>query len=206
MLPFFDRPDTKWRDLKGCLHFYLVPSIDDPVRDDFGQMVASLHGLPGVGVQPVQYMHVTVQRLNAYIPDRHLPAFADFEQSLQSVFASIPSFELSFSKPEIRREAVEAISNPNQSWEQIVGILRSELMAAGLTDFLEAIPFAPHYSLAYGTKHSDDALTAAALEFVAKSTSFWVNKVHLVAVDQDPESGIFSFQTLREWELKSQSE
>lgn len=200
MLPFFDRADTKWPQLTDCLHFYIAPERGDPIRDQFARMTAGLRNRRGIGPQPAEFLHVTVQRLNAYVLDLANPDFPPPE-AIGDLCARTPSFELRFTAPTIQREAIEAISPPNPQWQRMVEGIGEVFVSSGAANFLEAPPFAPHYSLAYCTAPVDDEPVRAIVERDAAATSFWARRLLLVGVTQNRRSGVFSFRTIHQWAL-----
>lgn len=201
MLRFFDLPTTQWTRLTGCLHIYALPAALAPIRREFGEMVAGLDGLPGLGLQPERFMHVTIQRLDSYEPDLASPRWRQLLATLPEVLLEHSPFEVNFAAPGARSHAVEAIGPVTREWTSLLDDIRAVFVQCGLADVLTPPPPAPHFSLAYSLTDLDDEVVAAALAPIARQTSFEVDTVALVAVDQDQDAGIFAFDPFSTWPL-----
>lgn len=200
MQRFFDRPDTRWRRLEGALHFYLLPHRDDSALSTHDEAVGRLGDLPGVAIQPGPYLHVTLQRLDAYEDELGAPRWEGLLSDLGARLAGLDPFVLRFAAPAVRERAVEVLGTEDASWRRLVGTLRTALCEHGLEDVLTAPPFGPHYTLAYCTAPVEDEDVRRALG-PARTTEITVDEVALVAVDQHPETGVFTFATRRSWTL-----
>lgn len=205
MKPFFNRPDTKWRNLRGALHFYVLPKEDSNVLDVYEHTVQALSGFPGLAVQPAQYVHMTLQRLDAYANEFTAAQWDAWHESLTSLFAQVEPFTVDISAAEPKGHAVEAIGTTVPSWHKIIAGIRESLIDHQLGHFLTEPPFGPHYTVAYCTTTTDDEAVKEALAPVSSDTQFAVEKVSLVAVEQRPDDGIFTFDRLHAWQLGGSS-
>lgn len=200
MQRFFDRPDTWWRQPGGCLHLYALPAAGAAVLDDFVDATSALAALPGLGVQPPEYLHATVQRLDAFVHEMTDERWEHAWSSLERALAEHPPFELSFSPPRPGTHAVEAVARATDPWDRLGADVRGTLVSAGLGHVLAPAPYAPHYTLAYCVAETPEEEVRAALAG-ATATAFTVDRLSLVSVEQDRDAGVFRFETLSEWRL-----
>ncbi|MBC7305809.1 MAG: 2'-5' RNA ligase family protein [Dietzia sp.] len=200
MQRFFDRPDTRWRQPGGCLHLYALPAPGAAILDEFAEAASALEALPGLGAQPTQYMHVTVQRLDAFVHELEDDRWGRAWRSLEEVLAAHRPFELDFAPPRPGTHAVEAVAQATDPWDRLGSAVRGALAATDLGHVLAPPPHAPHYTLAYCVAETGDAEVRAALAGT-RATSFLVDRLSLVVVEQDRDAGVFRFETLSEWGL-----
>jgi hypothetical protein len=201
VLRFFDLPTTQWSTLTGCLHLYALPAAGDPIRSQFDDMAVVLADVPGLGLQPERFMHVTVQRLDAYEPDLADERWGRLLAALPEALREHSPFQATFAEPRARSHAIEAIGPVTPEWSSLLEHVRSVIAQCGLASALTMPPPAPHYSLAYSLAELDDELFEAALAPVARRSAFEIDSLALVAVDQDPDAGIFAFEPLSTWRL-----
>ncbi|MEV7972600.1 2'-5' RNA ligase family protein [Cellulomonas sp. NPDC089187] len=201
MRRFFDRADTQWRMPQDCLHIYALPAPDDPARDDYRRMAAALAQIPGMGDQPVDYMHATVQRYDAFAAELADPRWQDALARMERVAAGYAPLDLVFGSPQVRSHAVEAVGELSAQWTALTAELRTAVSDAGLGSTVTEAPYAPHYTVAYCLAPTPDEVVARALAPVATATSFRVDRLSLVAVTPDQATGSFGFHCLREWKL-----
>lgn len=201
MRRFFDRPDTHWRSLKDCLHVYAVPSETAALRDDFIAMATALEHVPALGHQGVEHLHMTVQRLDAFVdevaPDEMTALLAGLDRAARA----IEPFELSFDAPDVTSHAIQSICPTNSAWDALTEGVRSAVRSAGLEAALTPPPTLPHYTLAYGIAEVPDEEIVPILRSSGRPTAALVDTVSLVSVDQDPVEGAFRFTVLREFSL-----
>lgn len=201
VLPFFDQPAASWRSDKGCLHLYVQPAADAPILGDFARMAAQLSGISGLGIQPVEYMHLTLQRFDAFTHDLSDERWRRLLRILPEVLRAHSPFAVTFAPPGPNSHAVEAVGQPSPEWESLLADVRAAVADCGLARALTAPPSAPHYTVAYSIDRTVDAEAESALAPVATATKLAIEQVMLVAVDQDPDAGSFSFERLYEWKL-----
>lgn len=204
MKRFFDRPDTKWRNLSGALHLYALPDETDPVLSRLSQEDARVGQWPGLSLQPPRFIHMTMQRLDLYREDLDQVAWERMLESLGRVSSSIDPFSIHFARPCIRDTAVEALGEPVAQWQKAVAAIRGALCSAGLESALTDEPFGPHYTFAYcrkDTSSSQDVRLAEDLERNCEPHTWQVNTIYLVAVKQYLDEGVFRFERLHCWPL-----
>lgn len=203
MLRFFDRPDTHWRSLQGGLHLYAMPAETAPIRPDFATMASALEGIAGLGVQPLEHMHVTIQRFDTFADELSDPRWARVLALLPEVLGRHAPIPMTFAAPQPNSHAVEAVGEATVAWTTLLDDLRETIVDCGLGSALTPAPFAPHYTLAYCLSSTPDLPVQEALAPVAATTAFVIDHIELVAVDQDPDEGVFRFQSLQGWHLGS---
>jgi 2'-5' RNA ligase len=199
VLPFFDRPDTRWRLPRECLHVYAIPPRAAVVRREFEAIASALSGIPSLACQPTRYMHATVQRLDAFESEVHVESLAD---RLELAVAAHVPFELEFAPPTAGTHAVEVIGTAGFEWRSLTTAVRGAITDAGLASTLTPPPDAPHYSVAYCRSVVDDQEVTRALAAVERPSTFTVESLALVSVDKDVEAGGVRFRVLRELPLR----
>lgn len=200
MKPIFDRVDAKWRRLEGALHFYALPAANDSAVKEFDRSVRPLRSFPGLAVQPREFLHLTLQRLDAYADEIDAATWEALADGVASCLAGIGPFEIDFAPPAVHETAVECVSGGSHGWSAVLAALRAAVAEAGLGRALTDPPTGPHYSLAYSTQPTDSAAVARQLVDPGAPTSIRITSVHLVAVTQRAD-GVFAFVPLREWKL-----
>lgn len=201
MQRFFDRPDTHWRRLSGALHFYVMPPAGGELLAAHERVCAALAVFPGLTAQPAEYVHMTLQRLDAYMDEVDADAWAGFEGALAARLARRAPFVVDYAPPAPNGQAIEAIGRPTPAWQEVVADIRDALSASGFGGVLTPAPYGPHYTNLYCTSATDDDQVSEVLRGVGEPTRMTVTEVALVAVDQHPEQGIFAFETLARWPL-----
>ncbi|MDQ0615179.1 hypothetical protein QF046_002820 [Microbacterium sp. W4I4] len=161
----------------------------------------ALRTTPGIAVQPLEYVHLTVQRLESYADEFSDTDFAYALTRIGEALTRTPAFELSFAPAAVRERAIEATSAESAGWGELVRVIRDVSRASGLADEVPSPQHAPHYSLAYCVSETSDGSADKVLSEMARSTTCSVKEVSLVAVDQRPDLGIFTFETIERWTL-----
>lgn len=197
---FFDLPDSQWRSFDDCLHIYAYPDLDHPLRRQFAEAATALHGQPNLGIQPEPYLHVTVQRFDAFEAEVQGIAFVSLAEAIADRLEEVPPFELRFAAPRVGRHWIDAPGEPSAGWTGLVAGVRDACRSVGLGHILTPAPTHPHYTIAYASGDFDADRAERALRASAES-SFWVGGVSLVSVDQDREAGRFTFRSLVDWPL-----
>ena len=202
MQRFFDRQETKWRAMDGCLHIYAFPAHESNIRKTFARMARPLEPFPGLSPQPPEYLHATVQRFDAFLPDLEDDRWKTISSMMPSIVKEHAPFTLNFGKPSVQSHAIEAIAHRAHAWDKLVEDIRRCVETTGLEETLTPAPHAPHLTLAYCTAPTPDSEIERALAPTAVSTRFHVDHVALVSVDQDVNAGVYRFQTITEWPLE----
>lgn len=201
MRPFFDQHSTRWRSLTGALHLYACPQSDDPLLRTYRKEADALSSFDGLKVQPERYVHMTLQRLDAYREQIDPERLSQLTACLAQELPTLSPFVVSFAGASARPHAVEAVGEPSDPWVELVESIRGAVERAGLGSTLTESPYGPHYTVAYCVADTADSSIEAALAPVAARTTMKIDRVSLVAVDQLPDQGIFTFDTMAEWPL-----
>ncbi len=197
---FFDHPTTRWHRLTGCLHLYVPLHADDPARTGSRDALRALTPIAGLGVQPEEFLHLTVQRFEAYEEDLVADPWVRWRHSLSGNLASVAAFDVDLAAPRPREHAVESVGRADERWDALLAVVRETTRACGLESTLVAPPPIPHFSLAYAREEVPDGPVSAALRATRGST-VRIGEIALVAVDQDPARGVFEFRALDVWPL-----
>lgn len=206
MRRFFDRPDTRWRHLAGALHLYACPVPGSEVHRACSNATAGLRDVPALRAQPPEFVHMTLQRLDAYRDELSPAAWSALVRELGTACAGVEPFEVPFAAPTVQPYAIEAVGGALEPWRGLVSRLRMAITQAGLGQVLTDPPYGPHYTVAYSIDDVADEQVAAALAPVALPSRMRVETVSLVAVHQLPDAGYFAFETLHEWSLGRRAE
>jgi 2'-5' RNA ligase len=164
-------------------------------------MAEALRPLAQLGEQPVEYLHMTMQMLDAYEEDLSDELWQRALADLGRTVATLPAFTVNFAAPSIEEYAVEAVGQPQAAWSDLVDTLQQVLTRHGLAHTLTAPPYGPHCTVAYCRSAVDDSEVERLLRPVATATSFRVDQVSLVAADQHPDEATYSFRVLESWPM-----
>ncbi|MFB6724849.1 2'-5' RNA ligase family protein [Kribbella sp. NPDC056345] len=191
---------------RGKLHVYVVaPEQVRQYVDDYHAMMRRHTGL--ISVQPREFLHVTVQLLEAHADDVSAADIAALGAALRAELENLPTFELTLGPPVIGVHSLglrssgivpaftELVRHTRAAAEKILG--PQALHDGGALQ-------RPHASLGYGLADGDsDPLIGElnALNFDRDPVRFTVDQVELLAVDQDATAGVYTWSKLNEIEL-----
>lgn len=195
MKRFFDRKDTNWKSLIGALHVYVVLKSNSNIVKKTISISESIKYNKSIAIQPEEYLHMTVQRLDLYKDDLSDEKLRVLIENLRNVTNLITPFNVEFEKPAVRNEAIEVISKKNEQWDNLVDMVRNAICESGLSDYLTDPPFGPHYTVAYcvkNTEPNEDKTLKSVLDNFS-NYDFEISSIDLVAVNQKPYDGIFEF-------------
>ncbi|WEV46994.1 2'-5' RNA ligase family protein [Bifidobacterium sp. ESL0690] len=204
MRRFFDRADTKWRRLDGAIHLYALPEPHEKVTEKAKMEDRALADIAGLAVQPVDYLHMTLQRFDLYRDEISDEQWKQLDEELTSRIGALSAFDVAFNKPQVRQAAIEVVGKDGVEWQKLVDAIRDAFSASGLGDSLTDQPFGPHYTLAYCSSDTDahtDAKVQKILDEVSVETTMHVSRAWMVAVNQSPQEGVFRFRKMKEWHL-----
>jgi len=197
--PFFDLVPADWggRD-RGCLHLYVLPNRQ--VRDMAVayQQVFDQRGIDGLSRQPADHLHITVQKLLVWrhdLADEQVKALAD---TLRIHVARVPAWTAQVGPALVAGTSIGLDVTPDQPWQQLRQAVR-----AAVTESLgeQALPRdggagRPHISLGYGLTDFDiDPHLAAINGLRLGRADLTIDRVVLVAVDQDRTAGAYTWPT-----------
>lgn len=201
MQRFFDLPHARWRRMDRCLHLYAIPEQASDLLAATSTTAAALSNIRGIEVQPSQFVHVTLQRFDAYEEDLTTSSWQALLDDAPQVFAKRQPFELSFAKPRAMSHAVEAVAEGGLEWATLIAGIRTTVLRHLPARALTPPPLVPHYTVAYCTQDRTDEPVTSALTDTARRTRMRIGEVSLVSVTQSPEQGTFSFDILERWSL-----
>ncbi|WEV64265.1 2'-5' RNA ligase family protein [Bifidobacterium sp. ESL0732] len=205
MRRFFDQPVTRWRNPKGALHVYALPKPDSDLVNDARRADQVLKDVPQLAIQPLDYLHMTLQRLDLYRSDLDDKQWERLLTELESRITELDAFGIDFVKPQVRQTAVEVVGKERVKWQQLVDSIREAFKGSGLGSAVMEPPFGPHYTLAYCVQDADkatDSQIQRKLDEVSVETNMHINQVWLVEVTESPKEGVFSFDRLAKWSLR----
>lgn len=201
---FFARFDGATWPKSGRLHVYALPGQE--LREvvaryhDVLDGVAQAHGL---GLQPPEFVHFTVQMLHAHRADLTPDRLRMLVDTLGAALAEIEPLTLRVGPPAAGQHAVELWVHPeaDKPWAELVEATRRAVASVlGEHALPDAGPnLTPHVSLAYGVGRGDSGAITSALKALRPRPgliSVPVEQVHLVAVSQRPEWGQFVWDRL----------
>ena len=203
MKSFFESSETQWTRPDGCLHFYAIPAAEASIRRAFADMGGPLHQFPELGIQPIQHLHMTLQRLSAFEGDLGDPRWRRLRSAMPRVGRSLAAVRIPLDPPRVRERAVEAVSTETAGWATVAGRIRRAVQDHGLGETLAETPHGPHVTLAYCRSAVDDSRVRTSIGEVARPTEFLLDRISLVAVRQDPVAGIFEYRVIQEWPVGS---
>ncbi|MFI5736091.1 2'-5' RNA ligase family protein [Kribbella sp. NPDC051587] len=211
MKRFFDTDPTRWTSQHEKLHIYAIPP--EPLRE----LAAEYHDVMRehghlISTQPPQWLHVTVQLIDRHLADLTGEDLEALIATLDVDLSGTPAFTLTMGPPVIGVHSVGFRSlPPTMAFTVLVDRCR-----VAIADVLGEAAIAPegaqqkpHASLGYGVADGDsDSLIGAlnALTYAASRDStpitFAVDRVHLVAVDQDLAEGRYTWRSLATFPLR----
>lgn len=198
---FFNQADTFWRRPYGALHLYALPEHETGVLDTYTELTSILSDFTNLAVQPAEFLHVTLRRLEVYEGEEP-EGWNNLKSDLTRHLADVSQFELRFDAPVLAPASVAAQAETHDEWNTLQRVVSDSFSRNNLSEVLTPAPAIPHYTLAYSKQKSEKTPVQNALRDSHLSSSMLVKDVCLVSVDQNRETGIFSFRTLEKWPLK----
>lgn len=202
MRSIFEPLRSSWDSLTGSVHVYALPGWDAAVVQPWHDAISRT----GVCVvQPVPFLHATVQRTPVFLPTPRPGALDRFATALTAIARGRAAFAVPLRRPEVMSTAVCTTGDPTPEWDALVGEVRAASAAAFLGRTTPAGPHAPHVSLGYARQQADDApLTAAfaALDAMPWTGTLQVDALHLLSVGANEDAGTFTWSTLSEHPLR----
>ncbi|MGI8307159.1 NUDIX domain-containing protein [Saccharopolyspora hattusasensis] len=202
MRDFFRRHGSATWGRQDRLHVYALPT--EPLRRAVDQYHRALVGLAaehGLGLQPRENVHFTVQMLHCYLDEMSQPQLDSLVERLRAELRSVEPITLQVGPPVPSTHAVELHVSPHadNEWRGLVSATRRAAGAALGDDALPALgPNAiPHASIGYGISRGDSGVLASALKQVRfPEIEVPVTEVHLLAVTQHPDKGRFTWDSV----------
>lgn len=202
MHDFFMRFDGATWARSERVHLYL------PANDALRTVVAGYHAELGqdpihrfgLGLQPLEYLHFTLQMLTMHTPDLSVQARDELTAELATELQQIERFALEVGPPLPGQYAVELWVAPQaqDQWIRLVQRIRAVVARVLGEAALPALGSnaSPHCSIGYGVAEGDSGAITEALKPRAAETPLVtvpVDQVLLVSVSQHPQHGSFSW-------------
>ncbi|WP_265447590.1 hypothetical protein [Flexivirga meconopsidis] len=191
--PFFDRPGVRWgRD--GRLHVYLLPELS--------ALDAAAHRINAVmPTQAARYRHLTVAQFPWYVDDLDPNAWQGLQVAIEQATLDIAPISVRLLPPVVVDTGV-VVPCDVPGWADLTTFL-SQLRLHGHAGV--PVPTAlPHVSLAYAVRPTSRRRIEQLIENVARSWEPVVvtaSSLDLVAVNQRPETGAFTWADRRAFPL-----
>ena len=196
---FTRRPDATWTQQKR-LHVYLLPH-DDAVaavaaayqnRLDERLVSGRLSRIPR------RWLHMSVEKLNVHLDDLREAERAALIENLRAQLATVPEFVLQIGPHLVSAHALELDAWPDEPWHRLRQAVRDGATAALGKDAIAPMSGLgrPHITLGYATGEIDLESHFGALNHVRGRASTTVDTAHLVAVDQHPDRGLYTWDLI----------
>lgn len=189
MKSFFD--SMTWPRSAGRLHVY---AFANPAVARMADAYHEVIDRPGLPRQPDEFLHVTIEQIQRYADDLPAEQIAALVAALAKHIAAVPAFDLTIGPALLTYSAVGFDAVPDEPWAQLRQAVRTAAVETFGDDGVKPMhgPGAPHITLAYATREVEfDSLTL--LKVRAGRATLPVNEVHLVAVTQNPATGVYSW-------------
>ncbi|MEV5542063.1 2'-5' RNA ligase family protein [Saccharopolyspora shandongensis] len=200
---FFERfPGATW-EIQERLHVYALPN--QKVRDVVTEYHTLLGDDPisqyGLGLQPADFLHFTVQMLRKHRSEVTQPDLDELVTHLAKQLRHVDPITLQVGPPQAGVHAVELWIAPDadEVWGELVGHTRTAVTNVFGPDALPPLgPNAvPHTSLGYGVRPGDSgAITNAIKQIRRPLVEVTVDQIHLLAVTQHPARGCFTWEPI----------
>ncbi|KGI79342.1 hypothetical protein IL38_23840 [Actinopolyspora erythraea] len=173
------------------------PEVRETARQ-YHEAVADAAAEHGLGLQPLDYLHATVQMLRVATSEIGQPELDNLTSALRAGVAKQPPLVLQVGPPQVTRSAMEMWVSPetDESWRGLVETVRGAVQTSLGDDALPPLGSnaVPHLSLGYGYGDGDSGALASALRDVrAPLARMPVTSLSLLAVTQHPEAGQLSW-------------
>jgi 2'-5' RNA ligase len=151
---------------------------------------ASLAGMPGLDLVPLQWLHLTMQNVGFTdeVGEDEVRVVAD---AAAARFAELAPFDLTFGPVEVRREAIAFRPTPAEPVSRLREAARSAIAAVRGPDGVPEAPehahgFEPHVSMAYSNADGPvDPLVRAVASVSAPTATVRVLAASLIVLDRD---------------------
>ncbi|MGI5125842.1 2'-5' RNA ligase family protein [Pseudonocardia sp. CA-107938] len=185
-----------WPWPHGALHVYALPGERlQAALEPFHEPIAATGFC---APQPPEFLHATITRFPWFLDDPTIPAIADVTAAVADVASSHAPFTVELSGPGITEYGVVVDAPPPPQWDALVDGVRAIPARLDPGREMPNRPYAPHVSVGYGVAEGDGEVLRAPLAAVPAPGPFVldVREVHLLAVRQEPERGIFSWDPI----------
>jgi hypothetical protein len=192
MKSFFEA--MTWPRSRGRLHVYAFGNAPVVAMADAYHQALGERGAAGLRRQPAEFLHVTIEQIQRYEDDLTDDQLQDLSAALAKQVAAVPAFDLTVGPAWMAQSAIGLDAVPDEPWRQLRRAVRDAAVRALGDDAVKPMdsPGAPHLTISYATEEVD--VEPQVLHRVrAGRATLPVNEVYLVAVDQDPVAGVYSW-------------
>jgi hypothetical protein len=207
MESFFTRkPDATWPKA-GRLHIYALPRSDAvaAIAAPYQDFITA-RGLPNLSLQPLQWLHLSVERFNVYL-DELMPAqITTLREALKQHLAVVPAFDLQVGPALVATHTITLDAVPDEPWRDLRSAVRQAATEALGPDAVSSATGhgRPHVTISYSTGHLDIEPHLGALNHVrAGRATFPVTTAHLLAVHQHADAGTYSWRPIDTFPLRA---
>ncbi|MFF3221770.1 hypothetical protein ACFYV7_03150 [Nocardia suismassiliense] len=195
MRNFFDSPHLDWPQLRGSLHVYALP--DSAFTAAVQPAVDAVEAFEGCAAVEPRWQHATVTRIPWWRNEVAEEALSRYSAALAAVAACTAPFTIPMHGPWLHDYGVGVAAPEDTMWKQLYTATRDAAERVfGTERALPAPPPMPHVSLGYGTAERDSTRLELALSTIKTPAPLAIGSLHFLAVDVDPEAGIFSWDVI----------
>ncbi|WP_107653221.1 2'-5' RNA ligase family protein [Nocardia suismassiliense] len=131
-------------------------------------------------------------------------ALSRYSDALAAVAANTAPFAIPMQGPWLHDYGAGVAAPEDEQWKQLNTATRDAAeQVFGTERALPAPLRRPHVSLGYGTAERDSAPVELALSIIKTPASLTVRSLQLLAVDVDPEAGVFVWDVISTYAVKS---
>lgn len=202
MRDFFRRfPGAIW-DRQQRLHVYALPTDDlRQVVEQYHAAIADIAAEHGLGLQPPQWLHLTVQMFHTTLADIPPQRLDELVDKLTAATTPLPRMQLRIGVPQVGAHSVELAVEPtaDDQWSRTVHAVRDAADAVLGSDALPDLGSnrVPHTSIGYGIGNGDSGELMSALKRIRlPPVAVDIDELHLVAVHQHPDRGCYTWDYL----------
>jgi 2'-5' RNA ligase len=153
-----------WTDTSKFVTWHVLFDDQPALLDVIAGYHRLLEGVAGIDLVPLQWLHLTVQRVGFAdaLTRQELDAVA---RRASAQLAELPAFEITFGPPEVHREGVTLTASPARPLAVLRAALRESIAATLSPRRLpeDADNFWPHVAIAYANTAAPAAPLIAAL-------------------------------------------
>ena len=194
MKSFFE--SWTWPRPRGRLHVYALANPAVAAMADAYHGVLADGGVTGLARQPDEFLHVTIEQVQRYTEDLTGDQLTTLISTLGKHIAAVPAFDLTVGPALVYTHAITLDAVPDEPWQQLRRAVRDAATEAFGADALRPMdsPGAPHITISYATADIDvESHLHAFYGGRFGRATLPVNEVLLLAVDQDPVAGVYSW-------------
>jgi hypothetical protein len=208
MKSFFE--SMTWPRSRGRLHVYALANAPvAAMARAYHEVLADRGVTANLPRQPDEFLHVTIEQIQRYVDDMTADELGTLTAALTEHIGAVPAFDLTVGPIGVEHHAIGLDAVPDEPWQRLRQAVRAAAVEALGEDAVKPMhgPGAPHVSVSYATGEVDIMPHLRDLLRVRPGrATLPVDEVHLVAVEQDPAAGVYSWPgTVATFSLGSRS-